>query len=206
VAIIGPNGAGKSTSLKAICGLVEFQSGEVLFQGENIKGMQPHQLVRKGLCLVPQGGRIFGSMTVLENLEIAGLAMDNKASLREEMERVFDLFPALKERRKQRAETLSSGEQQMLAIGRTLMLRPKLLLMDEPSSGLSPIYVETLFEKIKEINRQGMTILLVEQNVRKALECVDRFYMFEFGRITLEDRAENLLKGETRKKVSWRIP
>jgi len=206
VAIIGPNGAGKSTTLKAICGLVNLQSGEILFQGENIKGMQPYQLVRKGLCLVPQGGRVFRSMTVLENLEIAGLAMDKKASLREDMDKIFDLFPVLKERRKQRAGTLSSGEQQMLAIGRTLMLRPKLLLMDEPSSGLSPVYVEILFDKIKEINRRGTTILLVEQNVRKALESVDRFYVFEFGRITLEDRAENLLReGETWKKVSRRI-
>ncbi len=202
VAMIGPNGAGKSTALKAICGLVKPKSGEILFQGENIIGNQPYQLVKKGLCLVPEGRRIFTSMTVLENLEMGAFILSSNQSsvVRERIEKVFELFPVLKERQKQRAGTLSSGEQQMLAIGRALMLKPKLLLLDEPSLGLSPNYIDIVFEKIKEINRDGTTILLVEQNARMALEYADRGYVFEIGKIAFEDEAKNLLENDKVRK------
>jgi len=196
VAMIGPNGAGKSTALKAVCGLVGLRKGEVLFRGENIGGRQPYQLVDKGLCLVPEGRRVFYSMTVLENLEMGAYARKNQKTIREEIDKVFGLFPKLKERRRQRAGTLSSGEQQMLAIGRALMLEPKLLLLDEPSLGLSPNYMNIVFEKIKEINKDGATILLVEQNARMALEYADRGYVFEIGKIAFEDEAENLLQDD----------
>jgi len=195
VAMIGPNGAGKSTALKAICGLVKSTSGEILFQGEDINGNQPYQLVEKGLCLVPEGRRVFTSMTVLENLEMGAYTRNDK-NIQEDIDRVFTLFPVLKKRQKQRAGTLSSGEQQMLAIGRALMLRPKLLLLDEPSLGLSPNYMETVFEKIKEINKEGTTILLVEQNARMALEYADRGYVFKIGKIAFEDNAKNLLEND----------
>jgi len=209
VAMIGPNGAGKSTALKSICGLLNPQSGEILFQGEKINGKQPYQLVKKGLSLVPEGRRIFSSMTVLENLETGAYTLVNEfmslgvkgSPIAERIEKVFELFPVLKERQKQRAGTLSSGEQQMLAIGRALMLRPKLLLLDEPSLGLSPNYVETVFEKIKEINKEGTTILLVEQNARMALEYADRGYVFEIGKIAMEDNAQNLLENDEVKKA-----
>lgn len=200
VAMIGPNGAGKSTALKAICGLVKPKSGEVLFQGENINGRQPYQLVEKGLCLVPEGRRVFASMSVLENLEMGSYTRSNKKTLQEYIDKVFSIFPLLKERQRQRAGTLSSGEQQMLAIGRSLMLKPKLLLLDEPSLGLSPNYVNTVFEKIKEINKDGTTILLVEQNARMALEYADRGYVFEIGKIAFEDKAKNLLENDKVRK------
>jgi len=208
VALIGPNGAGKSTTLKAICGMVKVKSGEILLQGEDINGCQPYQLVKKGLCLVPEGRRVFASMTVLENLEMGAFTLDKSLigskveslEIKERIEKIFNLFPVLKERRKQKAGTLSSGEQQMLAIGRALMLNPKLLLMDEPSLGLSPNYVETVFEKIKEINKDGTAILLVEQNVRIALEYADRGYVFEIGKIAFEDKAKNLLDNDNVKK------
>ncbi len=200
VAMIGPNGAGKSTALKAICGLVRSRSGEVLFQGENINGKQPYQLVEKGLSLVPEGRRVFASMSVLENLEMGSYTRSNKKTLQEYIDKVFSIFPLLKERQRQRAGTLSSGEQQMLAIGRALMLKPKLLLLDEPSLGLSPNYVNTVFEKIKEINKDGTTILLVEQNARMALEYADRGYVFEIGKIAFEDKAKNLLENDKVRK------
>jgi len=200
VAMIGPNGAGKSTALKAICGLVKPKSGEVLFQGENINGKQPYQLVEKGLCLVPEGRRVFASMSVLENLEMGSYTRSNKKTLQEYIDKVFSIFPLLKERQRQRAGTLSSGEQQMLAIGRALMLKPKLLLLDEPSLGLSPNYVNTVFEKIKEINKDGTTILLVEQNAKMALEYADRGYVFEIGKIAFEDKAKNLLENDKVRK------
>ena len=213
VAMIGPNGAGKSTALKAICGLLKHKSGEVLFRGENINGKQPYQLVEKGLCLVPEGRRVFTSMTVSENLEMGAYTVSSgqfsvlrrrnrqpKTDIRHLLDMVFNLFPVLKERRKQRAGTLSSGEQQMLAIGRALMLEPKLLLLDEPSLGLSPNYVDTVFEKIKEINRNGTTILLVEQNARMALEYADRGYVFEIGKIAFENKAKNLLENDEVRK------
>jgi branched-chain amino acid transport system ATP-binding protein len=198
--MIGPNGAGKSTALKAICGLMKPKSGEVLFQGENINSKQPYQLVEKGLCLVPEGRRVFASMSVLDNLEMGSYTRSNKKTLQEYIDKVFSIFPLLKERQRQRAGTLSSGEQQMLAIGRALMLKPKLLLLDEPSLGLSPNYVNTVFEKIKEINKDGTTILLVEQNARMALEYADRGYVFEIGKIAFEDKAKKLLENDKVRK------
>jgi branched-chain amino acid transport system ATP-binding protein len=214
VALIGPNGAGKSTALKAICGLLTPQSGEILFYGGRINGKKPYELVKKGICLVPEGRRIFHTMTVLENLEMGAYTIENrgwtmdfrrrkkiKYEVQSLMQEVFDLFPVLKEKCKQRAGTLSSGEQQMLAIGRALMLKPKLLLLDEPSIGLSPNYVEIVFEKIKDINRKGVTILLVEQNVRMALEYADRGYVFETGKIIFEDKAKSLIENKEIKKL-----
>ena len=200
VAMIGPNGAGKSTALKAICGLMKPKSGEVLFQGENINSKQPYQLVEKGLCLVPEGRRVFASMSVLDNLEMGSYTRSNKKTLQEYTDKVFSIFPLLKERQRQRAGTLSSGEQQILAISRALMLKPKLLLLDEPSLGLSPNYVNIVFEKIKEINKDGTTILLVEQNARMALEYADRGYVFEIGKIAFEDKAKSLLENDKVRK------
>lgn len=201
VAMIGPNGAGKSTALKAICGLVRPASGEILFQEEVINGKQPFELVKKRVCLVPEGRRVFASMSVLENLEMGAFTKNHKSSLKEDFDKVFTLFPVLKERRKQKAGTLSGGEQQMLAIGRALMLEPKLLLLDEPSLGLSPNYVDMVFEKIKEINTNGTTILLVEQNARIALEYSDRGYVFSIGKIALEDTGKNLLEHDEVRKA-----
>ncbi len=200
VAMIGPNGAGKSTTLKAISGLLKPKSGKILFRGEEINGRQPHQLVEKRLCLVPEGRKVFTSMTVLENLEMGAFTINDKKRFQEVIDKVYNLFPVLKERQKQKAGTLSSGEQQMLAIGRALMLKPKLLLLDEPSLGLSPNYVDTVFEKIKEIKKNGTTILIVEQNARMALEHADRGYVFEIGKIAFEDKAKNLLENEEVKK------
>ena len=201
VALIGPNGAGKSTALKAICGLIKPKSGEVLFEGEAIIGKQPYQLVQKGLCLVPEGRRIFASMSVLENLEMGTYSRRAYLRFEDDFDQVFSLFPILEERQKQKAGTLSSGEQQMLAIGRALMLKPRLLLLDEPSLGLSPNYVDIIFEEIKKINKAGATILLVEQNARMALEYADRGYVFEIGKIAFEDKADNLLKNDKVRKL-----
>ena len=205
VAMIGPNGAGKSTALKAICGLLketggEIKSGDVFFMGESIKNIPTYALVKKGISLVPEGRRVFPTMSVFENLELGGFTKNDKKSKIEALEKVFNLFPVLKKRQRQKAGTLSSGEQQMLAIGRALMLEPKLLLLDEPSLGLSPNYVEDVFEKIKEINKDGTTVLLVEQNVRMALEYAYRGYVFKIGEIFLEDTGKNLLKNEEVKK------
>lgn len=200
VAMIGPNGAGKSTALKTVCGLVNPTAGEVLFQGEKINGRRPDELVRKGLSLVPEGRRLFPTMTVLENLEMGAFTRDG-GSIPEELERVFALFPHLRERRYQRAGTLSSGEQQMLALGRALMLKPRLLLADEPSLGLSPNYVELIFGKLTEVNRSGTSVLLVEQNVQTALEVAHRGYVFKIGEIVFADSGKNLLENEEVKKA-----
>lgn len=205
VAMIGPNGAGKSTALKAICGLLKasdgkIAQGEVLFSGESIKNVPPHDLVKRGISLVPEGRRLFPTMTVMENLEMGGYTNSSKKTREASLNTVLALFPVLGSRRKQKAGTLSSGEQQILAIGRALMLRPKLLLLDEPSLGLSPNYVETIFDKLKEINKEGTTVLLVEQNARMALEYADRAYVFRIGEIFLEDSAENLLRNDEIKK------
>lgn len=203
VAMIGPNGAGKSTALNAVCGVVQLagrSSGQVSFGGRRIEGLQPYQLVRKGLCLVPEGRRVFHTMSVLENLEMGAYTLKNKARTKEALHRVFALFPRLKERQRQRGGTLSSGEQQMLSIGRALMLEPKLLLVDEPSLGLSPNYVRNVFEKLREVNKNGTAILLVEQNARMALKYSDRAYVFEIGRIALEGPSQDLLEDEKVKK------
>ncbi len=196
IALIGPNGAGKSTALKAITGILMPQYGEIIFQGEKINGLQPYQMVSKGLCLVPEGRRLFTTMTVLENLEMGAYIRKDKTKTVEELEKVFHLFPRLKERQKQKAGTLSSGEQQMLAIGRALMLKPKLLLLDEPSIGLSPNFIEDVFKKLKEINDSGTTILLVEQNARIALDYADRAYVFDVGEIILNGPTDSLLKDD----------
>jgi branched-chain amino acid transport system ATP-binding protein len=201
VAMIGPNGAGKSTALKAVCGLLKPTAGEVLLQGEKINGLRPDELVRKGLSLVPEGRRLFPTMTVVENLEMGAFIRPSNGAIKEELEKVFALFPHLKDRRNQRAGTLSSGEQQMLALGRALMLKPKLLLADEPSLGLSPNYMDLIFEKLAEINKTGTSILLVEQNAQMALEISHRGYVFRIGEIVLEDKGRNLLHHEEVKKA-----
>ena len=168
VSMVGPNGAGKSTALKAVFGFVKLQGGDILFRDESIKGLRPDELVSQGISLVPDGRRLFPSMTVLENLEMGAFLRKDK-DVRNDIEKILELFPALKRRIKQKAGVLSTGEQQMLAFGRALMQKPKLLLADEPSVGLSPDYVATIFEKILEINKTGTSILLVEQNARMAL-------------------------------------
>jgi len=203
VAMIGPNGAGKSTALKAICGLIPINLGEIKYQGKPIKAMTPDRLVKKGLSLVPEGRHIFPTMTVLENLEMGAYTIPHKEKLfiRERLDNVFQLFPILRERKNQKAGTLSTGEQQMLAIGRALMLKPSLLLLDEPSSGLSPNYIEIVFEKLKQINKAGTSILLVEQNVSKALEICHRGYVFDIGAIALDGSRESLIKDERIRKI-----
>lgn len=203
VAMIGPNGAGKSTALKAVCGLIRPRVGEVLFQGEKINDLRPDELVGRGISLVPEGRRLFPTMTVLENLEMGAytVASGQGSVVRERMEEVFELFPTLKERRKQRAGILSTGEQQMLALGRALMLKPKLLLADEPSLGLSPNFVDMIFEKLKDISKNGTSILLVEQNALMALEIAQRAYVFKIGTIALEDSGKNLLENEEVKRA-----
>jgi branched-chain amino acid transport system ATP-binding protein len=206
VAMIGPNGCGKSTALNAICGVLPFlggeiKSGKIVFAGETINGRSPHDLVKKGLCIVPEGRRVFPTMTVLENLEMGGYTTNDKKTIKENTEKVLHLFPFLKERQKQKAGTLSSGEQQMLAIGRALMLQPKLLLLDEPSLGLSLNYVEAVFDKIKEINKNGTSILLVEQNAQVALETCHRGYVFKIGKIALAGLARDLLNNNEVKKA-----
>ncbi len=203
VAIVGPNGSGKSTALNAVCGLVKIKKGDVIFREESINGLMPDALVKRGLCLVPEGRRIFQTMTVMENLEMGAYTVvsGQGSVVRERMGNVFNLFPVLKERQRQRAGTFSSGEQQMLAIGRALMLEPKLLLLDEPSLGLSPNYVEMVFEKLVEINKNGTSILIVEQNARMALEVCHRGYVFGIGTIALEGGREELIKDEGIRRV-----
>jgi branched-chain amino acid transport system ATP-binding protein len=186
VTLIGANGAGKTTTLKTISSLLKPRAGEILYDGKNIAGLPPHQIVQLGLSHVPEGRMIFANLTVLENLHMGAYLQRDKATVRRELEFVFTTFPRLKERGQQIAGTLSGGEQQMLAIGRALMSKPKLLLLDEPSLGLAPLLVKTIFEKIVEINRQqGLTILLVEQNANLALEISHFGYVLETGRVVL---------------------
>jgi len=188
VTLIGANGAGKTTTLKTISGLLKPKSGEIFYDGKNIAGLPPHQIVARGLSHVPEGRMIFANLTVLENLQLGAYLQTDKKDVRRELENAFNLFPRLKEREKQIAGTLSGGEQQMLAIGRALMSKPKLLLLDEPSLGLAPLLVKTIFEKIVEINRQqGLTILLVEQNANLALGISHFGYVLETGKIILQD-------------------
>jgi branched-chain amino acid transport system ATP-binding protein len=193
VTLIGANGAGKTTTLKAISGLLKPKAGEILYDGKNIAGFPPHHIVKLGLSHVPEGRMIFANLTVLENLQLGAYLQMDKQVVRRELEHVFSLFPRLSEREKQIAGTLSGGEQQMLAIGRALMSKPKLLLLDEPSLGLAPLLVKTIFEKIVEINRQqGLTILLVEQNANLALEVSSHGYVLETGKITLQGDSPSL--------------
>ena len=200
VVMIGPNGAGKSTALKAVFGKVDVESGGILFNGGSIKGLRPDEHVSRGISLVPEGRRLFPSMTVIENLEM-GAFLRKGNNGKADIENILELFPALKDKRKQKAGVLSTGEQQMLALGRALMQKPKLLLADEPSMGLSPSYVDTIFEKLMEINKSGTGILLVEQNARKALEIAHRGYVFKIGQIFREDTGKNLLYSEEVKRA-----
>lgn len=194
VALVGANGAGKTTTLMAISGIIRDRSGSITFCGEEISRLPPHEIVEKGICQVPEGRRIFPRLSVLENLEMGAYLRPDPKEREEDLEEVFSLFPILKERQSQRGGTLSGGEQQMLAIGRALMSRPKLLLLDEPSLGLSPLMVEKIFEMIKKISEQGKTILLVEQNANAALAFADRGYVMETGQIVLSDHCSHLLK------------
>jgi branched-chain amino acid transport system ATP-binding protein len=193
VTLIGSNGAGKSTTLRAISGLIRSKSGEIRYEGSSLAGLPPHEIVKRGLSHVPEGRMVFANLTVLENLRMGAYLQTNATVIRQELEFVFATFPRLKERAQQEAGTLSGGEQQMLAIGRALMSKPRFLLLDEPSLGIAPLLVKTIFEKIVEINRvQGLTILLVEQNANLALEISHYGYVLETGRIILEDESAKL--------------
>ncbi len=199
VTLIGANGAGKSTTLRTIAGLIKPAKGRIHLQGDDITGLSPDRIVSKGITLVPEGRHVFPDLTVLENLKIgAYLRTDD---LEDDLKWVYDLFPRLKERSWQAAGTLSGGEQQMLAVGRALMSRPKIMMMDEPSLGLAPLVVKGIFDIIKEINKQGVTILLVEQNANMALKTADLGYVLETGRITLTGSGKELLKNEDVKKA-----
>jgi len=193
VCLLGGNASGKSTTLKTILGLVRPVAGTIEFCGERIDGLPTGQIVARGISIVPENRRIFPEMTVLENLEMGAYLRRDRRALQEDLERVYGLFPRLRERLRQAGGTLSGGEQQMLAMGRALMSRPRLLLMDEPSMGLAPVLVERTFALIQEINRQGTTIFMVEQNASMALAIADRGYVLQTGRIVLADRARNLL-------------
>ena len=201
VTLLGANGAGKSTTLRSINGLNRPRQGSIRFQGRDITTVAAHQIVKRGIAQSPEGRRLFPRMSVTENLEMGAFQRSDRAGIREDMERVFDLFPRLQERRNQHAGTMSGGEQQMCAIGRALMARPKLLLLDEPSLGLAPIFVERIFEIIKTINEQGTSILLVEQNALMALDAADRGYVLETGRIVLADKAEALKTNDEVRKT-----
>ena len=193
VCLIGANGAGKSTTLRAVTGLVRPSAGAVRYDGADISRLKPHQIARRGLALVPEGRGVFAQLTIEENLAMGAYARRDRAAVAADVERVFTLFPRLKERRKQTAGTLSGGEQQMLAIARALMSRPKLLLLDEPSMGLAPLMVEKIFDVIRAIAAEGVTLLLVEQNARLALEVAHRGYVLEGGLITLTGEGKTLL-------------
>ncbi len=193
VCLIGANGAGKTTTLKSLAGMIPPSAGDIRFEGESISGRASHDLVRRGIALVPEGRGIFGRLTVEENLRLGAYARRDGAGIRQDMDRAYEIFPRLAERRKQYAGTLSGGEQQMLAIGRALLSRPRLLLLDEPSMGLAPILVQKIFEIIRKISAEGVTLLLVEQNAKLALEISHRGYVLESGRVTLADEAKALL-------------
>jgi len=201
VTLLGANGAGKTTTLRSINGLNRPRQGSIRFQGREITLTPPHEIVKRGIAQSPEGRRLFPRMTVTENLEMGAFQRKDRSGIKDDMERVFDLFPRLKERRSQKAGTMSGGEQQMCAIGRALMARPKLLLLDEPSLGLAPIFVERIFEIIEEINKQGVSILLVEQNALMALDAADRGYVLETGRVVLADDAKALMGNEQVRKT-----
>jgi len=201
VSIVGANGAGKSTTLKAISGLLKPKSGQILFAGERLNEIPAHAIVDLGIIQIPEGRQLFPYMTTLENLELGSYTPEARKGADESLNRVFELFPILNERREQLAGTLSGGEQQMLAIGRGLMGLPKLLMLDEPSLGLSPIMVKVIFEAIGKINRAGTTILLVEQDVKKSLSLAQRGYVMENGKITLQGEGQELLANEHLKKA-----
>ena len=193
VCLIGANGAGKTTTLKGICGLLPVRAGSVHYDGDDVTGRPAFELVRRGLAMVPEGRGVFGALTIEENLAMGAYVRRDRDGVRADIERVFALFPRLKERRRQTAGTLSGGEQQMLAMGRALMSRPRLLLLDEPSMGLAPLMVQKVFETIVAVSREGVTILLIEQNAKLALEVSNRGYVMESGDITLEGEARTML-------------
>ena len=192
VGVIGSNQAGKSTLLRAISGLVRERSGTIEWNGENLTDLQAHEIPHRGIAHVPEGRQLFNDMTVEENLIVGAMTRASKARRGKGIERAFELFPRLKERRRQRGGTLSGGEQQMVAIARALMLQPKLLLLDEPSMGLAPLVVQEVYERIREVRKLGLTVLLVEQNMHVALDTVDRCYVLENGRVALEGSAESV--------------
>ncbi|CUS03297.2 leucine/isoleucine/valine transporter subunit; ATP-binding component of ABC superfamily [Candidatus Promineifilum breve] len=201
VTLIGGNGAGKTTTLRTICALMRPSTGRVMLNGENLTAYKPSQLAAKGVAMVPEGRGVFSRMTVLENLEMGAFHRKDKAGIAADVERVYDLFPRLKERRTQLSGTMSGGEQQMLAMGRAMMSRPNLLLLDEPSMGLAPVLVEAIFNTVEEINKQGTTILLVEQNALMALQIASRGYVLQTGEIVLSDNARALKNNAMIQKV-----
>ncbi|MBM4427160.1 MAG: ABC transporter ATP-binding protein [Chloroflexi bacterium] len=201
VTLIGGNGAGKTTTLRTICGLLQPRQGDVFFNGENLNKYKAHEVVYKGISMVPEGRGIFTRLTITENLEMGAYSRNSVQEIKEDMDRVFTLLPRLKERRNQVAGTLSGGEQQMLATGRALMTRPTVLLMDEPSMGLAPVLVELIFDTIEQINKQGVTVLLVEQNAHMALSIAHRGYVLQTGEIVLSDTAKKLKNDPTVQKA-----
>ena len=201
VALIGSNGAGKSTTLRTISGLMKPKTGRIMYDGEDITGVPAHKIVGKGLCQVPEGRHVFANLTVLENLELGAYLRTDKEGIAKDMEMVFEKFPRLLERKDQLSGTLSGGEQQMLAMARALMSRPKLLLLDEPSMGLAPLLIKEIFNIIKEINASGTTVLLVEQNANMALSIADKAYVLKTGRITLSGTAAELASSEEVRKA-----
>lgn len=201
VALIGNNGAGKTSTLNAICGIVKPVGGEIELFGESIGGLASDKIARKGIALVPEGRRIFAGMTVLENLEMGAFLRSDKEGIKKDLRKVFDLFPILEERKIQKGGTLSGGEQQMLAIGRAIMSNPKVMLFDEPSLGIAPIVVKSIFNTIKEINKSGIPVLLIEQNVYLSLSIADRGYVLETGEIIISDNSTSLLNNEMVKKA-----
>ena len=201
VTLIGANGAGKSTTLKAVSGLLKPRKGEILLNKKNVNLLSVPDIVKMGVCHVPEGRRVFPTMSVMENLEMGAFTRTDKSEIAKDIENVFSMFPRLQERKEQMAGTLSGGEQQMLAIGRGLMSRPKLILLDEPSMGLAPIIVSEIFEILRNINKNGTTILLVEQNANMALKLADRAYIIRTGEIEIEGNAKELLKNESVKKA-----
>ncbi len=201
VAVVGPNGAGKTTLLRAISGLIAPRAGSVVFEGAELAGHPPYDIVAHGIAHVPEGRRLFPQLTVAENLKMGAYLPSARARFRESLERVYGLFPTLAERHRQRAGSLSGGEQQMLAVGRALMSRPKLILLDEPSMGLAPVLVLRLFDLIRRVREEGYTILVVEQNVRQVLKLVDRAYLLEVGRIKMEGRAADLAEQDFVRKA-----
>ena len=201
VTLIGGNGAGKSTTMRTISGLIKPKRGSISFEGDKISGLKGHEVAKRGIAQSPEGRRIFGRMTVAENLELGAFLRNDKAAIQSDIERVFELFPRLKERIAQKAGTLSGGEQQMLAMGRALMAQPRLLLLDEPSMGLAPVLVEVVFETIERVNAQGTTILLVEQNALAALNIATHAYVLETGHINLEGTGDELAHNDEVRKA-----
>jgi branched-chain amino acid transport system ATP-binding protein len=201
VALLGANGAGKTTVIRAVAGLAPLQAGRILFQGEEIQGLLPHEIVRRGVAVCPEGRRVFANLTVLENLRLGGHVRRDRRELESDLQHLFATFPRLAERRRQRAGTLSGGEQQMLALGRALMSRPQLLLLDEPSLGLAPLLVREVFKVVRRLRQQGVTVLLVEQNAFAALEIADYGYILENGRLVLDGTGVALLADEQLKRA-----